>query len=296
VPSDHRQPAGLVQPASAVIEWLATEQLSFRIGSGCCTDMTIETWIKIWRAGFLISFLGATQFVILCVVAMILYPGGTMLDENSVGYDLSENYLSDLGREVALDRQANAASRIFNGSLIALGICSLPFFFFMPTHAWDRTGGLTVAAVTGSLAAICLIVMGSNPCDVAPIPHFVALFFWIVAVFFAASIHALCLLTSKEGISVALSLVSVAVAMLAVAYIYHGTETAAAVLYRREIPLKSVLLQKLLMIATLIWMFANSAKLLLTSDFSEFYPRDVSKETDDYLQELGAEPWVPQRK
>ena len=94
----------------------------------------------------------------------------------------------------------------------------------------------------------------------------------------------------------ALSLVSVAVAMLAVAYIYHGTETAAAVVYRREIPLKSVLLQKLLMISTLIWMFSVSAKLLLTADFSEFYPRDVSKETDEYLQSLEEEPWAATRK
>ena len=108
---------------------------------------------------------------------------------------------------------------------------------------------------------------------------------------------AICMLTSKEGISVALSLVSVAVAMLAVSYCYHGTETAAAVVFRREeIPLKSVLLQKLVFISMLIWMFSVSAKLLLTADFSEFYERDVSKETTDYLKDLEDQPWVPTRK
>ena len=259
--------------------------------------MTIETWIKIWKAGFVIAFFGAAQFILLCVVAMVLYPGGTMIDRDAVGYDLSDNYLSDLGREVSLSGQDNrSGSRIYNGSLILLGVCSLPFFFFMPTHAHDRVGWLALAGVIGTAAAVALIVMGSAPCDLSPATHFVALFVWIVAIFLSASLHAICMLTSKEGISMALSLVSVAVAMLAVAYIYHGTETAAAVLYRREIPLKSVLLQKLLMIATLIWMFGVSAKLLLTADFSEFYPREVSRETSDYLKELEQEPWMPNRK
>ena len=53
-----------------------------------------------------------------------------------------------------------------------------------------------------------------------------------------------------------LSLVRVGVAMLTVAYVYHATETAAAVMFRRELPIKSVLLQKLVVLASLIWFFA----------------------------------------
>lgn len=259
--------------------------------------MTIDTWVKIWRTGFAISFFGASQFLICCIIAMFIYPGGTIKDSASDGYSLSENYLSDLGREVSLSKQDNGTgSKLFNGSLVFLGVCSLPFFVFMPTHAYDKVGWLSVAAVIGTGSSIAMIVMGSAPCDVSPVAHFSGLFVWIVCIFFSASIHALCMLTSKEGISVALSLVSVAVAMLAVAYVYHGTETAAAVIFRREIPLKSVLLQKLVFIAALIWLFSVSAKLLLTADFSEFYERDLSKETDDYLKELEEEPWVPMRK
>ncbi len=260
--------------------------------------MTIDTWIKIWRTGFAISFFGATQFLICCVISMVVYPGGTLIDSTSDGYSQSENYLSDLGREVSLSRQSHeTGSKIYNGSLIFLGICSLPFFAFMPTHAYDKVAGLSVAAAIGTLTAISLIVMGFSPCDVAPATHFLALLVWLITLFLSSSIHAICMLTSKEGISVALSLVSVAVAMLAVSYCYHGTETAAAVVFRREeIPLKSVLLQKLVFISMLIWMFSVSAKLLLTADFSEFYERDVSKETTDYLKDLEDQPWVPTRK
>jgi hypothetical membrane protein len=260
--------------------------------------MTIDTWIKIWKSGFAISFFGATQFLICCIIAIIIYPGGTIKDPESDGYSLSQNYLSDLGREVSLSRQSHdTGSTIFNGSLILLGICSLPFFVFMPTHAYDKVGWLSVAGVIGTGSALALIVMGCTPCDISPITHFLALLTWITCVFFSASIHALCMLTSKEGgVSMALSLVSVAVAMLAIAYSYHATETAAAVLFNREIPMKSMLLQKLLMIMVLIWLFAVSAKLLLTADFSEFYDRNISKETDEYLKELEEEPWVPHRK
>ena len=258
--------------------------------------MNIETWIKIWRAGFVIAFFGATQFVIFCIIAMTQYQGGTMLNPESVGYDLSENYLSDLGREMALNGVPNKGNKIFNGSLILLGFCSIPFFLFMPTHAYDKVGWLAIAAASGLVAAIAIIFMGSYPYDLSPVTHFTALFFWLAAIFFASSIHAMCLLTSKDETSMVLSLVSVAVAMLAVAYIYHGTETAAAVIMRREIPLKSVLLQKLLGLATLIWMFSVSLKMLLTADFSEFYPRDVTLEAEDYLQSLEEEPWVPMRK
>ncbi len=259
--------------------------------------MSIETWIKIWRAGFVVAFLGATQFLVCCVFAMILYPGGTVAEPTSDGYDLSENHLSELGREVSLSAEDNSTgSSIFNTSLILLGLTSLAFFGFMPTHAYDKVKGLSFAAVIGAGASVSLIVMGMNPCDLSPLAHYLALFFWIVTIFFSSSIHALCMLTSKEDIAMWMSLISVAVAMFSVAYIYHGTETAAAVMLKREIPMKSALLQKLLFIATLIWMFSVSAKLLLTADFSEFYSRDVSKETDEYLKELEDQPWTPTRK
>ena len=249
--------------------------------------MPIDTWIKIWRGGFAVSFFGATQFLICCIVAIFIYPGGTMVDKNTDGYELSENYISDLGREVSLSRESNkTGSRLFNGSLILLGICTLPFFLFMPTHAYDKVGALTVAGALGVVACLSLVIAGSNPFDTAPISHAMAAFVWMVCTFLAASLHGICMLTSKEGISMGMSLVSVAVAMFAAAYFYHGTETAAAIFFQRDIPLKSVLLQKLFGISTLIWLFAFSAKLLLITDFSEYLDRNIAKETETYINDL----------
>ena len=63
--------------------------------------MTIDTWIKIWRTGFAVAILGATQFVVCSIIAMVLYPGGTIETKSTSNYSLSQNYLGDLGREVS---------------------------------------------------------------------------------------------------------------------------------------------------------------------------------------------------
>ncbi len=259
--------------------------------------MTIDTWIKIWRTGFAIAILGAAQFVVCSIIAMVLYPGGTIETKATSNYRLSQNYLGDLGREVALNNKDNeTGSRIFNGSLILLGVCSIPFFLFLPTHAADRIGWLSVAAIFGVVSSILMIMMGSSPADISPFTHFVALFFWVVTTFFCTSIHAGCMLTSKESPALGMALISVAVAMLTVSYIYHSTETAAAVIYGREIPLKSVMLQKLVFVSWLIWVFAFSARTLLVTDFSEYAERRSWQDTDDYLKQLEDQPWTGQRK
>ena len=259
--------------------------------------MDIDTWIKVWRTGFAIAILGVAQFIVCSIIAIVLYPGGTIESKQTSEYRLSQNYLGDLGREVSLNNKDNATgSRIFNGSLILLGVCSIPFFLFLPTHAADRIGWLTIAAIFGVISSLLLIVMATSPADISPFGHYIALFFWVVTTFFCTSIHAGCMLTSRESPSLGLALISVAVAMLTVSYIYHSTETAAAVLYGREIPLKSVFLQKLVFISWLVWVLAFSARTLLVTDFSEYAERRNWQETEDYLKELEEQPWTGQRK
>ena len=117
--------------------------------------------------------------------------------------------------------------------------------------------------------------------------HMMALFVWLVLLFLITSIHAMVMLSSNQN-PILLSLVSVAVAMLTVSYMYHGTETAAAVMFGREIPMQAVLLQKLVVIAGLIWYLTFSIKMLVSADYSDYYERDLGKETDEYISQLGA--------
>ena len=231
--------------------------------------MPIDTWIKVWRIGFAISIFGVVQFLICCMISMSMYPGGTILDKQTIDYSLSENYLSDLGRSVSLSGQDNeVGANFFNWSIAFMGFSMMPFFFFLPTQASDQIGAMIACSVLGMISAVAMGMLGMFPVDLYPL---------------------LQMLGSKQN-PMLLSLVSVAVAMLTVSYMYHGTETAAAVIFGREIPTQAVLLQKLVVIAGLIWCLTFSIKMLVSADFSEFYERDLSKETDEYLSQLGINP------
>lgn len=253
--------------------------------------MNIETWIKIWRGGFLVALLGVSQFIVLCICSMFIYPGGSLVDPATIGYSLSGNYLSDLGRGVSLSNSKNAfGAFLFNSSITVLGISMLPFFLFMPTQAEDRVLPLSIAALIGVISCFSLIAIGQCPVDLFPSMHMVGLFAWLVTMFFASGLHALALLSSKDNPTM-LALLSVAVCMFTVSYMYHGMDTAAAVWFaREEIPLQAVLLQKLVVIAGLIWFFAFSAQMLLRTDFSSYRERDVSGDTDDYLEQISDNP------
>lgn len=59
--------------------------------------------------------------VVLGGIAMLLYPGGTVMDRTTEGYSFSENFLSDLGMTVAYDGQPNRAGAVlFVVSLLVL--------------------------------------------------------------------------------------------------------------------------------------------------------------------------------
>src|SRR5438045_8307484 len=55
----------------------------------------------------------------LAIVAIVRYPGGTMLDHSTPGYSFFRNFLSDLGMTVAHDGQPNA----LGASLFILSLC-----------------------------------------------------------------------------------------------------------------------------------------------------------------------------
>jgi len=57
----------------------------------------------------------------LALLAMLSYPGGTMLDHSTRGYQLFQNFLSDLGMTVAYDGRANGiGALLFVASLTIL--------------------------------------------------------------------------------------------------------------------------------------------------------------------------------
>ena len=74
------------------------------------------------------------------MLAMIFYPGGTIQDSESVGYDFFRNFLSQLGRTKAylIDDYGNQLSnlmsfRIWSSGMAVTGILFLIYYFHLPS-------------------------------------------------------------------------------------------------------------------------------------------------------------------
>jgi hypothetical protein len=251
--------------------------------------MSVEAWIKVWRGGFAVSFFGATQFVICCLIAMALYPGGNVGNRAASGYWPQSNFVSDLGRTDSLSGKPNrTGSRVFNISLIVFAISLAPFFLFMPMQAWDRSGLLATAAVLGGLASVGLLVEATHPADLYPAMHHLGLFGWVFGLFLSTSLHGYSLLTSRENRSLFMPLISVAVAMLAIGFCISAGETAYAFLFfKPDVPLQSVVLEKLVFLGALIWLFSFSLRMMLTADFSEYQMKQRDIDAEEYLGQIG---------
>lgn len=123
----------------------------------------------------LIPRLAAILFILLQVIGMLVYPGGTMYDVSTIGYSFSKNFFSDMGAYVARNGEPNYLSMIiFALSLTIVGITFSLYYLFLPRVLGnDRTNYLL--ASTGTLFAIggsiCMIGTGFTPSDIVFAPH-----------------------------------------------------------------------------------------------------------------------------
>ena len=72
-------------------------------------------------------------FILLQILGMLVYPGGTMHDSSTMGYSLSQNFFSDMGAYVARNGDPNYLSMIFFAfSLTIVGITFSLYYLFLP--------------------------------------------------------------------------------------------------------------------------------------------------------------------
>lgn len=82
---------------------------------------------------FLITLVCCLQFVIVSFLAMLFYPGGTLADPTTAGYNFINNFFSDLGLTVARNSEPNTISAIlFFLTLTLAGIGLLLYFSMVP--------------------------------------------------------------------------------------------------------------------------------------------------------------------
>ncbi len=123
---------------------------------------------------FPVIVIGTLQFVILTIIAMMFYTGGTRIDKTTEGYNFFTNFLSDLGRTTTYSREGNLVSVIlFVLALTGLGVTFLAYFRIIPEifnqNEMEEKLGKIIANI-GTIAAFTFMGVAVTPANlVAPI-------------------------------------------------------------------------------------------------------------------------------
>ena len=124
---------------------------------------------------YLAIVIGCGLFVVLTLIAMLAYSGGSYDDRTAVGYSFSHNFFSDLGRLTALSGRPNWVSAgLFFIALSSAGACLVVFFILFPRlfqHTNLQRWLCLLGSVCGVLAGISFIGVAFAPADVALAAH-----------------------------------------------------------------------------------------------------------------------------
>jgi len=119
--------------------------------------------------------LATILFIVLQILGMSSYPGGTMHDETTIGYSFTQNFFSDMGIYEARNGEPNYLSMIiFAFSLALVGITFAIYYIGMPqVFGKDRLNyGLSIIGTIFAFGgSICLVGTGLTPSDLALDPH-----------------------------------------------------------------------------------------------------------------------------
>jgi hypothetical protein len=126
-------------------------------------------WVKFRKSLFIATIIGCSQFIILTIIAMILYPGGSYAHPNSQQYEFFYNYFSTLGRIYALNGEINTLSRaLFATALAITGLTMIGYLVAMPFFFLKRTSTKWISIIStiiGIISAIAYIGIGLTPTD-----------------------------------------------------------------------------------------------------------------------------------
>lgn len=139
-------------------------------------------------------FINCGLFVLLTVIAMLTYPGGTYTDRTTIGYNFFRNFFSDLGRVTAPNGQANTVSMIlFFAALSTTGV-GLIFFFlaFCNFFKTDRIAKAVsfIGTISGIASGLFFVGIASAPYDLFLDIHYQFVFWAFRTFFVAVSIYA----------------------------------------------------------------------------------------------------------
>ncbi|MHA2052674.1 MAG: DUF998 domain-containing protein [Candidatus Hodarchaeales archaeon] len=152
-----------------------------------------------WRQWtFIFVVMAAGAFIILTLIGMLVYQGGTYDQPANSGYSFLNNFFSDLGRTVAHSGKVNTLSWLFfTVALFIIGL-GLVVFFFAWIDLFREDSHLFLMSRVGStfgiISGLAYLGVAFTPSDLLPDPHllFVRIGFlgtFIAAIFYSYSLN-----------------------------------------------------------------------------------------------------------
>lgn len=127
-------------------------------------------------------------FIIFSTIAMLFYPGGGPFVGDADSYVFSLNFFSDLGLINPSGIKANPFSpQIFAVSLACFSFGQMCFYAFLVEVGPLRPLLFMLLKVAPLISAVCLILVGLSPNDLAPSYHFVFVSIWLLGLFVSIS-------------------------------------------------------------------------------------------------------------
>jgi len=160
--------------------------------------------LKDWKANSCIFIIiGGMQFIVLTILAMFFYTGGTNVDSSSPGYNFWYNFFSDLGMTKSHSGKSNIISYVlFTIALTIVGVSIIPFLltlasFYIRASMMQKLLSI-IATIIGIISAICFIGIAFSPADLYLEAHgnFVRLAFFSILI--VVLIYSFLLITDKN--------------------------------------------------------------------------------------------------
>jgi hypothetical protein len=150
----------------------------------------------------LLIFLGTAIYLVLMVLAMLFYTGGTRDNPLFPGYSFWGNTLSDSGLYIAWSGVSNTiAMIIFSSSLIVYGVFYIPFFLLVSDILSEgklEKLSSKIGANFGIAFSISLVGIAFTPADILYLPHMIFVFIGYISAFLNGVFFTIAFYKSKE--------------------------------------------------------------------------------------------------
>jgi hypothetical protein len=128
--------------------------------------------VRIERVAPTIVLWATGAFVVLTLLAMSVYPGGTAWDPTTHGHQFWANYLCDLERETGLDGRSNAfGAALGRAAMAVLALGAAALWVVLPSFLQRSRGLGRTARALGLLSAAGIIGVAAFPSDRFPDLH-----------------------------------------------------------------------------------------------------------------------------